>query len=655
MCTAFRQTGLAGVLAAALFGALDPFATSLSAQPPQLHGPAALAEPAPPPAIDSSTLPRLEELGIGSDELGIASDELGIASDEREGLATVEPWSTLLDPHNLPSRARPFAPRANLAPDTQNLMQNYVARVEAQRADLPSASFVQPGPGRLWWDEMVRQSIQTTELPLRVTLGSLCVGALQHSSYVQVVTTTPQIYESELLRENAAFAWRSFLETTYNDVNEPVANTLTTGTAASRYKDQSFSLDTGVRRRLPGGGQLEAFQRYGDQRNNSRFLAPNPQRTTRLQLQYTQPLLRGAGRAYNQSQIVLAKLQVGQSSDEVTGQLQDHLLRISEAYWQLYRTRAEYLQRQKLLRSAEAILDNLEARRGLDAVQRQVFRAKTAVAKRRSEMIRAETEIRNLQSQLRLLVNDPQLVQAGNRELAPCDALLMQHVELDLTQSLHTALANRPDISRAIRAVRQSSVELHVAHKDVLPQLDLVANTYVAGLSAGSTKQALNGQFSQGRPSYSLGLQFEVPFGNRAARAEEQRRSLILSRELGQFRLTVEEALTSVEVAVREVDAAYRELCAKYEAMSAAEREAMYLQDRWQIVPGIDDSAAQLLENLLDAQERVADEEGATARAQIAYAISMLRLKQEMGILLRADDTAFRPTAVPPRITEATP
>ena len=43
-----------------------------------------------------------------------------------------------------------------------------------------------------------------------------------------------------------------------------------------------------------------------------------------------------------------------------------------------------------------------------------------------------------------------------------------------------------------------------------------------------------------------------------------------------------------------------------------------------------------LLENLLDAQERVADEEAALVRTQVLYSLSIVRLKQAMGTLLIA-------------------
>jgi hypothetical protein len=96
----------------------------------------------------------------------------------------------------------------------------------------------------------------------------------------------------------------------------------------------------------------------------------------------------------------------------------------------------------------------------------------------------------------------------------------------------------------------------------------------------------------------------------------------------------VEEALTSVEVAVREVGTTYDEMIGRHDAMVAVADEVDYLFDRWKTLPGTDDSAVLLLDNLLDAQARLALEESAMVRAQVGYAMSVVRLKQEMGTFL---------------------
>lgn len=495
-----------------------------------------------------------------------------------------------------------------------------------------------------WWDAEVRRPLGREGDPLSVDIAALCEGALRHSSFVHVVTLEPEIIQSEVVAEASQFDWRVFLETKYNDVNEPIGNTLTTGTNADRYRNQVWSLESGLRRRNVLGGETQLFQRFGTQEDNSRFLVPNPQSTTRLELQYTQPILNGAGRLYNESRILLAQLRLDQSSGQVAQELEGHLVKVTEAYWELYRTRAEFYQRRKLFELAVGILSNLESRRAVDAVERQVFRARTAVANRRSELVRAETRIRNWQSQLRLLVNDPVLVHATGLELTPTDSPTLERMSVSMSDSLHEALVSRPDIAQAILRVRAAAVELGVAQQEILPKLDFVASSYVAGLAGeSSTRRAFGDQFSRGRPTYSLGLQFEIPVGNHAAQARAARRAREMQRAISQFRLTVEEALTSVEIAVREVETSYREVAARIHAMRAAQAEANYLNDRWRILPGVNDSAAQLLENLLDAQERVAEEEGAMARAQIDYVLSVVQLKSELGTLLRMSTAAANP------------
>lgn len=525
--------------------------------------------------------------------------------------------------------------RANSSSAGQQQLSEFDARIHEEALPPPRMQVDRlPADFRPWWDKPVREP----RLPaLQLTIGNLIEGALQYSSYVQVVATEPHIRRAAVVEEDAVFDWRGFLETTYNDVSEPVGNILTTGTNEDRFKDRTWTANAGVRRDNRLGGNLELSQQLGRQGNNSRFLLPNPQATTQLELRYTQPLLNGAGRAYNESRTVLAEIDANVSSDDLFTDLQSHLIKVTEAYWELYRARAVYFQRLRLLQSAKATLTVLEAREKVDVVQRQVLRARAAVATRRSEIIRAYTSIHNAESQLRLLVNDPALVQAGKREFTPAEAPLIVELPLGMGESLYSALQHRPDISRAIRDVRAASVRLGVAQKDILPKLDFVASTYVSGLaSRADIGQSLISQLDAGRPSLSIGFVFDTPFQRRAARAQEERRQWEMRRAFSRFRLTVEKGLTDVEVAVREVRTNYREMVARYYAMTALTDEANYLQDRWRTLPGVDDSAMLLLENLLDAQERVADAEEAMVLAQVRYALSIVRLKQEIGTLLIA-------------------
>src|SRR5262249_35062949 len=153
---------------------------------------------------------------------------------------------------------------------------------------------------------------------------------------------------ANIIVEQADFDWRTFVDSTYRKTNDPVGNLLTTGNNSSRFIDNSWIANGGIRRKNLLGGELQAYQTLGTQLNNSRFLMPNPQGTSRLVLQYTQPLLNGAGKCVNESRIVLANLDTNATEDDSIQKLQDHLLKVTEGYWELYRSRAEYFQRSKL-------------------------------------------------------------------------------------------------------------------------------------------------------------------------------------------------------------------------------------------------------------------------------------------------------------------
>jgi outer membrane protein TolC len=149
-------------------------------------------------------------------------------------------------------------------------------------------------------------------------------------------------------------------------------------------------------------------------------------------------------------------------------------------------------------------------------------------------------------------------------------------------------------------------------------------------------------QFSEGSPSYAAGLRFDIPLGNRASQARLTRSRWELSRSLLEFQQTTEIAFTEVEVAVREVQSTFDETVAKKQAIDAAGREVDYLRQRWELLPDPNESAVLLIENLLDAQERLADEERAFVTAQVAYAMSWVQLRKSMGMLLRLEDPDYR-------------
>lgn len=505
-----------------------------------------------------------------------------------------------------------------------------------------------------WWQEEVAVPNRNAPLVRPVDLGELFVEALNFSPQVRAVRETAAIQSTYVVESAADFDLQTFMESKFVRLSEPVGDKLTTG-GPPRLRDSDWFYKAGIRQRVPIGGELELSQRIGYHDNNSLFIDPANQGNARFTVSYSQPLLNGAGRAYNEARIVLAELDLQAARDEVAAELQKHLVEVAQAYWDLYLRRAIYLQKHRHYGRGRAILQRLEDRLRVDSLQSQVLTAQATVALRYADLNRAAMAIRNAEARIRTLVNAPSLYDQGPLELIPASPPSSEFACVPLRDALVTALARRPDVDQAMQQTRMASVRLEVSSKELLPILNMVLETYVAGLEGQvDIGQAWLDQFSVGEPTYTAGLVFERPWGNRAARARHERHLRQLRQVTSELEATMDRVMLEVELTHREVHTAYRDILANYRSMAATRADVDYLFDRWTALPGDDRSASFMLEDLLKAQDRLADAEFSFAEAQYRYVLAHVRLQQAMGTLLAVDALpvveSFAPTPA-----EATP
>lgn len=505
-------------------------------------------------------------------------------------------------------------------------------------------------PAEPWWQRLTSKPILESDNVLPIALEQLIIGSLEYSPRIRAISDGPLIRETAIVEADAEFDWAAFMESRWDDVSEPVGSELTTG-RPGRFNDHRWDYRSGVRKKNRYGGDFEIFQQLGYQNNNSTFTIPNPQRTSRLALSYTHPLLRGGGRVYNTSLVVLAQIETGIANDEYSSDLQQELLDVATAYWGLYLERSSLLQRRRSYEDAIEIMENLEGRRGISPVLGEVKRAQAEVAARKSEVIRGETAVRNAESHLRMLVGDPSLGKVDEFELAPLDLPTSDYIPVGMEESLSTAFQNRPEIEEALKRIRASSVRANMSKNELLPVLDLVLESYVKGIRESDVFAALGDQWSKGAPTYAVGLEFEFPFRNRAARARHQRRMLEVRQLQQEFQATVLSLGREVEVAVHEVVTSYREMHARWDAMSKAEHYVDYLNRRWVELPQSDQDAIFLLEDLLTSQDRKTEEEFNFLSAQVRYNLSLIELKRALGTLLQHEQiSTVRISDCPPAL-----
>ena len=522
--------------------------------------------------------------------------------------------------------------------EREHLLAPYADRLETLDSEREWVERIpeMPGDYESWWREQVEQPLRHGSHGVTIQVESLVLGALHHSPKIRVLSDIPLIRRTACDEAEAFFDTYTFLESKFVNTNDPAGSTLITG-GPDRLLDENWTFGGGLRRRTLSGGQWELSQRFGYEQSNSIYFTPPDQGTARMSLSFTQPLLNGAGRRYNESVMVLASLDASVATDEFLADLQSQLYEVMRAYWDLYLERAAYLQRQRLYDQVATIVTELEARRSWDASQTQLLHARAAAARRLADLNMATHSVRNAEARIIAVVNDPQLLSMHHAELLPVQPPYTGSHALSLRASALTALQNRPEVDKAIKEIKAASVRAGVATKDLLPALNLVMAAYVSGLQGnGQIGDAFGEQFQHlGEPSYTVGLQLEVPLGNRAARARQERQLLEVRRFSHQLQATVAALLSDVENAVREVDAAYQNMHGRYHAMMAAKTEIERLTERYRLLPGDAREAGLVLESLLNAQVRAGEEEYGFAHAMINYNLAHTNLQRATGTLLQ--------------------
>ena len=243
----------------------------------------------------------------------------------------------------------------------------------------------------------------------------------------------------------------------------------------------------------------------------------------------------------------------------------------------------------------------------------------------------------NAETRLHGLVNAPELGNSDEFELVPVELPALEYTFTDLATQIQTAVEYRPEARAAIQQVKAASTRLGIAKHEMLPVLNFVTETFVSGLRGSSNfGNAFLDQFENGRPSYSLGLQYEVPIGNRLACSRLQRRKVEMRRLQAEYDQALAAIQTEVDIAVRELNTAYQEVGAKSRALLAAEAEVETIRVRWSRMIDGNGNSALNLESLLRAQERVAMSEREYVASVLTYNLAMIHLKKTNGTLLQS-------------------
>lgn len=502
----------------------------------------------------------------------------------------------------------------------------------------------------IWWRQRVNQPLHPDNQTVPVDSNGLVFTALQNSPRIQAVSQNPLIRELQVVEADAEFDPVRFVRSQFQDRVDPVGNSLTIGQGSTVQflRDNIWTGEAGLRRKLRTGADLTVSQQLGFQNSNSNNFTPQDQGTATLALNVTQPLLRGRGRYFNQAQILIAQSTGGVAWEVFQQELQEELQGVVDAYWQLYLDRSIYLQRKRNVDRGQLILDRLQGRRELDSLPAQIARAKSSVQTRKTELANAFRNIRNAETEIRRRIADRNWMAAQTLELIPAELPTIENVGWELDHVVKTALNHRPEIREAMRRIKIAGVQRDVSENELLPELSFLVGTYVSALQGESdVLGAFADQFGQVTPGYSFGLEYELPRFNRAARSRFQQRHLQFRRLQNELEEVMQNVIAESQVAVRRISSAVETLQAAEEAIIAARADLNQNERRWESFALIEGDIAEgltpttILDQLLDSQERLSQSEVVYAQAERELKVAEVALQRSMGTLLMQQRVSY--------------
>jgi len=374
------------------------------------------------------------------------------------------------------------------------------------------------------------------------------------------------------------------------------------------------------------------------------FIRLAPQYENILFGRYTQALLRGGGFTPNRGQIDRAKLEAALANAEQRRQLEQLALKVVASYWELE------VRHERVSISESNLADAVKLR---EYVERQFKAGRTAhsditqadvtVAERQQAVDAAELAVIEAE---RALLDATYLTEGGLRAddtIVLVDKPATQAVKRDFDQDVATALAKRPEFTRAQRALEAARLDAEIAANQRRFRLDIYGEAGVVGFSGinvvppglgipdppalvqGGFGKSISNMVGGEAPFFEVGVQLEIPLGNRERRAAARQAQLAADKE---------RALDVRSLVIHEVRAAFQRVVIVARRFETATTTLKLAQENVNEQELRYRGGAGVLFDVVRSQEQLASARAAVALAAAEQEVAVLQLEAARGTLL---------------------
>lgn len=455
--------------------------------------------------------------------------------------------------------------------------------------------------------------------PLALTVQEAILLALENNRSLAVQRLTPQIQRTAEDVQRAQFdptvtGGYSGSRTKVRSDDDPGINSLLNGTTGNL--GASIFLPTGTTLDIVGQNTRAWGQRVSDQQQS------------RMGMDLTQSLLRGAGLDVNLALLREAKIDTAVSEYELRGFAEQLVATVEETYWNYALALRQIEIFTSSLKLAQQQMDETQERIKIGKLaETELAAAKAEVALRTEDLINARSTVVKTRLQLLRLLSptrrDPWDIEIVNVNMPAVPAIQMDAV----AAHVEVALRMRPDINQARLSIEKGDLEIVRTKNGLLPKLDFFTTLGRSGYADSFSTSV--GNISNGR-SYDVqaGVSLELSPINRQARATYQAAQLTRQQSAESLANLEQLAQVDVRTAYEEVLRTAEQITAT--AVTRAAQEEKYRAENEKYLVGKSTSllVSQAQSDLLSSQIN-------EVQALVAYTNALVEMFRLEGSLLQ--------------------
>ncbi|MBL8723659.1 MAG: TolC family protein [Planctomycetes bacterium] len=433
----------------------------------------------------------------------------------------------------------------------------------------------------------------------------------------------PEQARTDLLFAEAAFAPELYVNGNYSDSRAPQRN-------AFQPSVQRTTIDgaMGWRQRTITGGAFDLAFRPAriEARGSPAF--PAKLHTAEWGATFRQPLLRGGWTEYNLAASTSAQLGMVQAEQDFQRTVQDTLMRIVQAYWELAFSRANWRVVDAALAVAQEQLRITDERIKVQALApRDRIADEAELARRREERIAAENDIRAREDELRRLLFDATDPELWRINLRPSSEIAIEPKAeaRDFAPLVQIAVQKRPDLDSLRTQISAAEVALAQAQNETLPRFDFVGG-WSSDAARTEFRDTWNDAIDNTYPDWNVGFEFALPLGNRAAQARQLRAMLDLEQRRRRLHAAVLDVTKEVRDAVRSLDSLAQSIAAGEVSVRLATANLETEQVKLRVGASTAFEVQRRNQELREARTRL-------LRNQLDYRVAESRLLHAQGLL----------------------